>query len=506
MAKSKYFYKTKKLLFNGKNQQEEDQLFFCSPGISQKLAKKFGLKNSKDVEEAFKKYFEFMKAKGITKFLNSKNIKENVENVEIIYDPLARGTEGSTNIVDETINFRKNRCKEKGVIFHEFNHLFSIHSNNIEVKKPTMIHGIVELDENGDVANNNLNEGITEFLSEMTRSYVNKQPGIISLYYPVETACASSLYTIFGNALFDAYFNGKSFEWLAAEGGGINCELLYQLSDTFSELDFATEFSPTWTVDDLQTINEILIQILANKVQNDLIKNIDKFNDCKEIELSALKAFSTFAGTLLFGQRQASLRNLNRNDTLNYLTETFFEVVENVGKHAAENPHLINFVYDPDEQFAKLVDFDSAWEIFELSNDINYSLIDWQAKQIDVLDTDFDVEGFYSLEKANYIRSKKAKIERPQNMKDFDKYQEIYEKISGKENSLTQEQIDERINAILGLDREIELTLVEFEDENKNTNSNNEPTIYGNGPKNRHKNCQNFSKRVLNSEKNHIIM
>ena len=422
MPKKRYLYANKKVLKEGRNQQEEDYFYFCSPEYAKQIGKKFGL-NGKAVEVAFRQYFEAMKYLGITQLVNKDRIRRRIDKFEFnFWSSFGRDKRfiaASTNIKDFSIDLRNSfKTGDSEVLFHEFNHLLAQHNSNgdnwlYDKREKIFSTGfdIANITED-EIFLTLFNEGVTELLACLQDSYYKKTVTPIAVY-EIETGLANSLYMICGNALFDGYFNGGNFEPIArAIGEPQEHDAL--AAEAVSNIDTDAD-SLAFLADDISFIQEMdyveayqtfkyvqikLINILYKKVFLDVVNNLDKFNNSSEIDASVFTAFANYSKTIFFGRNKYTVFNLaTRDDVFNHLTQTYFDLLNNVEVVIQERRDL-PFAYQEPK-----ISFEEVRDEFIYINDCSYGLIDYRQKPINVMAKDYTIQVFEP-NKGNYLRKK----------------------------------------------------------------------------------------------------
>lgn len=422
MPKKHYLYANKKVLKEGRNQQEEDFNYFYSPKYAKQIGIKYG-ESGKAIEVAFKQYFEAMKHLGLTKLIDKDNLRKKIDKFMFYYNN-SFGENGSgalamTDLVELCIEIRKSiKVGDYETLFHEFNHLISAHESNGDnwrYQRDEEIfstgYDIKNVTE-GIEYNTLFNEGVTDLLALLQYSYLKKTVALNSSGYELEVGFLHSLYMVCGNALFEGYFGGGKFGPIARAIGepqetdalAVECVSNIQtdeislaiLSDRISNLAYS---EPLEAIAEFNDIQYDLINILYKKVFLDITNNLDKFNDFSEIEATVFTAFANYAKTLYFGSDKYSIYNPTRNDVFEYLTETYFGTLNNIGFIIQEIEDVQISYQEPRNSF------ETIFENFVNINDCSYGLIDYRQKPIDVISKNYVISVFEP-NKANYLRKK----------------------------------------------------------------------------------------------------
>lgn len=444
MPKAKYLYKNKKSRYKGQNQEGLDEIFFKSPKYAQIVAKKYGI-HVADVERSLNKYFECLKEMGLTQLINKDKTRTYISQLSIdLSDELGGTTAAFTRPLNKMMAFRKSvKAGEFSTLFHEFNHFLSIgkdvwRNNSFDFRSSTGFQHMTYFDDGF----RGFNEGTTEYLARLQKSYFTKQPAVIEAY-SFWTAYARQLYFIAGNELYEDYFNGGSFEIVGRklEGFGIGKEELLALADDVSLLlhlqgeVFQDGKIQSGNLIDFVNINyEVqsnLISMFERKINNDAFKNLNKFNSFDEITDTMFNAYLTYAKALYFGCSSKSMNNYNRIDIFGNLVNSFLDNLEDIANFITENPEEVNFEFDgvgvDDEAVEHLK------QQLEKVNDRNYALVEFGEEEI-TLEKMKDKEiRVYNEGYANYLRSRrKYKYSKTRDMKDERYLEEEYLKHGSK--------------------------------------------------------------------------
>lgn len=440
MPKKKYVYANKKLLLNKCSLENEDQLFYISPLLAKQIGEKFNL--GKSVEERFKLYFEALHYMGISPLLDAKKIRRDVADLRVDkYLSLNdRQAYAITDIADEKIISIRNSFRENNfcTMFHEMNHVFSKHNYSKTNKEFQSLNDPFYVEKEiqhrfgysfnfGAGENDNYNlfdEGVTEYLALRQTAYAVKRDVPLGAYC-FETQFARMFYLLAGNALFEGYFNDGDFFRLTKAIGveGLTERNVRSLAYDISEFQNQYYLGDSLEMENL--IYENMIWLLANKVEGIISENFDRFKDAREIEKLIGNAFSNFAQTFYFGSSEKEVDQLLRPEIFNFLTEMYFNLVEDVNediceKGLEEKLGLINLENKT---------FDGVCDFFKFINSRNYGivLVDEKPLTFENLLVQEKV-CVYNEAKGNYIR-KKQKIGDPYFMEQNGNQPDILEQI-----------------------------------------------------------------------------
>ena len=440
MPKKKYVYANKKLLLNKCSLENEDQLFYISPLLAKQIGEKFNL--GKSVEERFKLYFEALHYMGISPLLDAKKIRRDVADLRVDkYLSLNdRQAYAITDIADEKIISIRNSFRENNfcTMFHEMNHIFSKHNYSKTNKEFQSLNDPFYVEKEiqhrfgysfnfGAGENDNYNlfdEGVTEYLALRQTAYAVKRDVPLGAYC-FETQFARMFYLLAGNALFEGYFNDGDFFRLTK---AIGVEELTERNVRSLAYDISEFQNQYYLGDSLEMENliyENMISLLADKVEGIVWDNLELFENVGEIEKLIGNAFSNFAQTFYFGSSEKEVDQLLRPETFNFLTETYFNLVEDVNediceKGLEEKLGLINLENKT---------FDGVCDFFKFINSRNYGivLVDEKPLTFENLLAQEKV-CVYNEAKGNYIR-KKQKIGDPYFMEQNGNQPDILEQI-----------------------------------------------------------------------------
>lgn len=440
MPKKKYVYANKKLLLNKCFLENEDQLFYISPLLAKQIGEKFNL--GKSVEERFKLYFEALHYMGISPLLDAKKIRRDVADLRVDkYLSLNdRQAYAITDIADEKIISIRNSFRENNfcTMFHEMNHIFSKHNYSKTNKEFQSLNDPFYVEKEiqhrfgysfnfGAGENDNYNlfdEGVTEYLALRQTAYAVKRDVPLGAYC-FETQFARMFYLLAGNALFEGYFNDGDFFRLTK---AIGVEELTERNVRSLAYDISEFQNQYYLGDSLEMENliyENMISLLADKVEGIVWDNLELFENVGEIEKLIGNAFSNFAQTFYFGSSEKEVDQLLRPETFNFLTETYFNLVEDVNediceKGLEEKLGLINLENKT---------FDGVCDFFKFINSRNYGivLVDEKPLTFENLLAQEKV-CVYNEAKGNYIR-KKQKIGDPYFMEQNGNQPDILEQI-----------------------------------------------------------------------------
>ena len=440
MPKKKYVYANKKLLLNKCSLENEDQLFYISPLLAKQIGEKFNL--GKSVEERFKLYFEALHYMGISPLLDAKKIRRDVADLRVDkYLSLNdRQANAITDIADEKIISIRNSFRENNfcTMFHEMNHIFSKHNYSKTNKEFQSLNDPFYVEKEiqhrfgysfnfGAGENDNYNlfdEGVTEYLALRQTAYAVKRDVPLGAYC-FETQFARMFYLLAGNALFEGYFNDGDFFRLTK---AIGVEELTERNVRSLAYDISEFQNQYYLGDSLEMENliyENMISLLADKVEGIVWDNLELFENVGEIEKLIGNAFSNFAQTFYFGSSEKEVDQLLRPETFNFLTETYFNLVEDVNediceKGLEEKLGLINLENKT---------FDGVCDFFKFINSRNYGivLVDEKPLTFENLLAQEKV-CVYNEAKGNYIR-KKQKIGDPYFMEQNGNQPDILEQI-----------------------------------------------------------------------------
>lgn len=429
MPKKKYVYANKKLLLNKSSLENEDQLFYISPLLAKQIGEKFNL--GKSVEERFKLYFEALHYMGISLLLDARKIRRDVADLRVDkYLSLNdRQAYAITDIADEKIisirnSFRKNNfC----TIFHEMNHIFSKHNYSKTSKEFQSLNDPFYVDKEiqhqfgyfldfGENENDNYNqfdEGVTEYLALRQEAYAVKRDVPLGSYR-FEVQFVRMFYLLAGNALFEGYFNDGDFSRIAREIGveDVTEKSVKSIAYAISQ---AQNQSMSLMLETEGILFRNMIFLLANKVEGIVWNNLEAFENVGEIEKLIGNAFSNFAQTFYFGSSEKAVDQLLRPDTFNFLTEMYFNLVEDVNEDICEKglEEKIGLINLENKTFEGVCDF------FKFINSRNYGivLVDEKPLTFENLLAQEKV-CVYNEAKGNYIR-KKQKIGDPLFMEEF---------------------------------------------------------------------------------------
>ena len=469
MPKKKYIYFNKKPLKNGINQQEEDINYFKYPEYSEIIGKKYGL-SGKAIEIAFRQYFEAMKYFGLTQIINKDKLRKQIKTFELFYcyNLSSADVIGEANIIFNEINVKNSlKVGNYGVLFHEFNHLISIDNRTLQRWKYNRdenilstgysISTIIEKEIKGEKKTkknelafndeetlnkkfifineyNNFNEGVTEFLTSLQISFLNKKSIVIEAY-PLETSFAHALYLICGNALFEGYFGKGDFSAISdVFGDKLDVNTIKNFAKVIT--NNSNNDSVSFLIQTYYDIQSALIDLLSYKVCCDIKKNINEFKNYDIIKKVVLKCFGEFSKTLYFENSKKSLLNYNRDSIFYKLTNNFYNVMADIKDFIVENNIEISL---PKNDILKEKMYE-IYDFFEYCNDCQYGLIDYGIKPINVVD--FINSNNINLNEynySNYIRSKNN-FDKVSEMKDREKYEKIINRINKHANYESKQQ------------------------------------------------------------------
>ena len=439
MPKKKYIYANKKLLLNKCFLENEDQLFYISPLLAKQIGEKFNL--GKSVEERFKLYFEALHYMGISPLLDARKIRRDVADLRVDkYLSLNdRQANAITDIADEKIISIRNSFRENNfcTMFHEMNHIFSKHNYSKTSKEFQSLNDPFYVDKEiqhqfgyfldfGENENDNYNqfdEGVTEYLALRQVAYAVKRDVPLESYR-FEVQFVRMFYLLAGNALFEGYFNDGDFSRIAREIGveDVTEKTIKSIAYAISQVQ---NQSMSLMLETEAILNKNMISLLANKVEGIVWDNLELFENVGEIEKLIGNAFSNFAQTFYFGSSEKDVDQLLRPEIFNFLTETYFNLVEDVNediceKGLEEKLGLINLENKT---------FDGVCDFFKFINSRNYGivLVDEKPLTFENLLAQEKV-CVYNEAKGNYIR-KKQKIGDPYFMEQNGNQPDILEQI-----------------------------------------------------------------------------
>ena len=442
MPKAKYLYENKKKTYKGQNQEALDQVFFKSPKYAEIVAKKYGI-HTADVERAMKAYFESMKEMGLTQLLNGKKVRQFIEQMSIdMKNALAGGMGAWTIPYMKKMQFRKSvKAGDFSTLFHEFNHFLSIGKNQYSNSDFDYLDvcGFSRSTYFEDMFMG-FDEGITEYLSRLQKSYYTKQPAVINVY-SFWTAYARQLYFIAGKELYEDYFNGGDFEVVERklkEFGIKKDEILKLANDVSYLLDLQKEVYQDGEVQSGNLIDFVngnyevqsnLISMFGRKINNDAFKNLNKFNNFDELADTMFNAYLNYAKALYFGCSSKSMNNYNRADIFGNLVNSFLDNLDDIANFITENPEEINFEFDGVCVDEEAVDY--LRKQLEKINDGNYALVEFGEEEITLENMKGKEIRVYDEGYANYLRSK-YKYSKTRDMKDEQYFDEEYSKHGSK--------------------------------------------------------------------------
>ena len=131
-----------------------------------------------------------------------------------------------------------------------------------------------------------------------------------------------------------------------------------------------------------------------------VVNNLDKFNNSSEINASVFTAFANYSKTIFFGRNKHTIFNLaTRDDVFNHLTQTYFDLLNNV-EVVIQQRRDLPFAYQEPK-----ISFEEVRDEFIYINDCSYGLIDYRQKPINVMAKDYTIQVFEP-NKGNYLRKK----------------------------------------------------------------------------------------------------
>ena len=180
----------------------------------------------------------------------------------------------------------------------------------------TKIYEIPEFVENNiQYADNNtlnLNEGMTELLATMFDAYLNNQDLLFSSGYTINTKYCELLYRIYGDDLFQTFFN-RSIEELQ--------DLMQLEDDDMDEFldNIEMLYEPNIDKKELQNLHvkimDTLLFCFENHVVEDIFENLDVFANSREIEIAIEKSLLDFASSSYCGHKKSCIFEMK--DTVN---------------------------------------------------------------------------------------------------------------------------------------------------------------------------------------------
>lgn len=429
MPKKKYVYANKKLLLNKDSLENEDQLFYISPLLAKQIGEKFNM--GKSVEERFKLYFEALHYMGISPLIDARKIRRDVADLRIDkYLSLNdRHAYAITDVADEKIISIRNSFRENdfSTMFHEVNHVFSKHNYSKTNKEFQNLNDPFYTDKEiqhrfgyyfdfGENENDNYNqfdEGVTEYLALRQEAYTVKRDVPLGSYR-FEVQFVRMFYLLAGNALFEGYFNDGDFSRIAREIG-VEDVTEKSVKSIAYEISQAQNQSMSLMLETEGILFRNMISLLAKKVEGIVWDNLEAFENVGEIEKLIGNAFSNFAQTFYFGSSEKAVDQLLRPDTFNFLTEMYFNLVEDVNEDICEKglEEKLGLISLENKTFDGVCDF------FKFINSRNYGivLVDEKPLTFENLLAQEKV-CVYNEAKGNYIR-KKQKIGDPLFMEEF---------------------------------------------------------------------------------------